>query len=283
MKRHILIPTDFSNNAYNALFYATRLFKNESCHFYLLNSFEKETSRLTSRVDIGKSEEVIDELFDKSQEQLTELMHSIVRDTEDYNHTFETVSSSKELIKEINFLIRGMSIDLVIMGTKGRTASLDVLLGSTTVRVIKRIKNAPLLVIPEETSFEPPTKMGFATGFKHPYEEFEINSLKMMANLNKTQIHILHIQEVDKISEDQKANWMHLKNSFEGLEIDTHWIQRGDSKTEVLTDFVFDNHIDMVAMIYYKYSFIKSLFRESIVKKIGLHPGIPFLMIPAST
>ncbi|WP_370003018.1 universal stress protein, partial [Winogradskyella sp.] len=34
---NILIPTDFSDNAWNAIEYAVEFFKNSSCNFYLLH------------------------------------------------------------------------------------------------------------------------------------------------------------------------------------------------------------------------------------------------------
>lgn len=38
MKR-ILIPTDFSENAWNAISYAMQLFSNQTCEFFLLNTY----------------------------------------------------------------------------------------------------------------------------------------------------------------------------------------------------------------------------------------------------
>ena len=35
----ILLPTDYSENAWNAIAYALNLFKNETCTFYLLNTY----------------------------------------------------------------------------------------------------------------------------------------------------------------------------------------------------------------------------------------------------
>ncbi|MBK5210563.1 MAG: universal stress protein, partial [Flavobacteriaceae bacterium] len=35
----ILLPTDFSENAYNAIKYAVELFENEESNFYLLNTY----------------------------------------------------------------------------------------------------------------------------------------------------------------------------------------------------------------------------------------------------
>ena len=37
--KKILLPTDFSDNAWNAIEYALKLFKDEVCTFYLLNTY----------------------------------------------------------------------------------------------------------------------------------------------------------------------------------------------------------------------------------------------------
>ncbi|HAT67935.1 MAG TPA: universal stress protein, partial [Flavobacteriaceae bacterium] len=37
--RKVLIPTDFSRNAWDAIAYAVDLFKNEPCEFYILNVY----------------------------------------------------------------------------------------------------------------------------------------------------------------------------------------------------------------------------------------------------
>ena len=37
--KKILLPTDFSENALNAIHYALHLFKDESCAFFILNTY----------------------------------------------------------------------------------------------------------------------------------------------------------------------------------------------------------------------------------------------------
>ena len=61
--KKILIPTDFSENASDAFFYAAKVFGGEKVEFIVVYSFENEASNLTSRVDIGKSEYVLDNFF----------------------------------------------------------------------------------------------------------------------------------------------------------------------------------------------------------------------------
>ncbi len=40
MQKRILVPTDFSKPAWNALVYGLNLFRNTECHFYILNVFK---------------------------------------------------------------------------------------------------------------------------------------------------------------------------------------------------------------------------------------------------
>ncbi|MGB5171273.1 MAG: universal stress protein, partial [Eudoraea sp.] len=37
--KKIILPTDFSKNAFNAICYAAELFKKEECVFYLVNTY----------------------------------------------------------------------------------------------------------------------------------------------------------------------------------------------------------------------------------------------------
>ncbi len=144
--KNILIPTDFSENAYSALYYATRLFKNEPCRFYILNTLDSEASVITGKTD--------PQLINESKEKLTEIRHTIVRDTEDYDHSFESILTTEKLLETIEKTVKEKGIDIIVMGTKGATGAKGFFVGSTTSNVIQKIKCCPVLVVPEEFNFE---------------------------------------------------------------------------------------------------------------------------------
>lgn len=73
MIQHILVPTDFSNNAYNALFHAVELMKNNECTFHLLNIYNNYTP-LKSK---SPSKELLLQLSQESDEGLQEVYHRI--------------------------------------------------------------------------------------------------------------------------------------------------------------------------------------------------------------
>ncbi len=159
MKR-ILVPTDFSDNAYDALYYATRLFKNESCQFYILNtSHDEEMHVLASMIDTSDADVQIRK---EANERLIETLHSIVRDTEDFKHTFETILSSKKLLETIEDTVKEKSIDLIVMGTKGATGAKGFFVGSNTSNIIEKIKCCPVLAVPDEFNFEDTEKATFS-------------------------------------------------------------------------------------------------------------------------
>ncbi len=277
----IIVPTDFSNNAYNALYYATRLFKDETVRFLLLNSFEEENTMSTSRIDIGKSEVIIEELFHKSYTELAEVKHSIVRDTEGMDHTFETIPTSKKLVREINFLIKKREIDMIIMGTKGATGAKGVILGSNTVRVLKKIKESPILVVPEMSDYKKPKHIAFATDLNQVYAEHHLKPIIRMALDNDATVHVLHVMEEETITVKRKDHYNELAEKMKDVKKEMHWLPLDWSKTETIMKFVEQDKIDMLAMIYYKHGFLKKMFRESVIKKIGRQPQTPYLVIPA--
>ena len=52
--KHILLPTDFSTNARNAIDYAIYLFEKEECTFYIMNAFQVSPSGLSSTINKAK-------------------------------------------------------------------------------------------------------------------------------------------------------------------------------------------------------------------------------------
>ncbi|TPN87470.1 universal stress protein [Aquimarina algicola] len=157
--KKILVPTDFSNNAYNALYYATRLFKNEKCQFYILNTYDVEVAVLAGIIEMKQGDQ---ELRKESEEKLEETYHTIIRDTEDFEHRFECISSSERLIDTIEQTVKEKKIELIVMGTKGATGAKGFLMGSNTSNIIQKIKCCPVLAVPDEFYFEDPEDVPYS-------------------------------------------------------------------------------------------------------------------------
>jgi len=276
----ILVPTDFSNNAYCAIYYATQLFAEEKCIFIIVHSFENQVTKLTSRINIVKTESVVDELYNTYEAKCDEVKHKIILDTESNLHNYKTIATSLSLSRAINKLITKEKVDFVVMGSKGSTGANDILVGSNTLAMIRKIKKAPLLVIPQELDFKPIKKIAFATGFKRAYDKNEIQPMTYLSSLCNAIIKVVHVHKKVKMTDDQLANFNQLFELLKNSKPENNSLFRETDIYDTITSYLNKEQIDLLIMIYYKHNAIVRLFREATVKDIAKYTLIPFLILP---
>jgi nucleotide-binding universal stress UspA family protein len=278
--KKILVPTDFSKNAYAALFYATKLFSDEALQITILHSFGEEVGKLTSRVDIGRSENIIEKLYRQSDEDGKQLVHKITLDSSKVKHTFEVISTPATLSKTINKLVTTEGIDLVVMGSKGRTGAEDVLVGSTTVKITKTLEGCPLLIVPREVDYVIPTNIAFATDYNDFYQLSKLRPIVRLVRQYNSNIHLVHVGSENELDSKQRQNLEQYRNDLTEYDTEFHFIPKKESISKTLHNFIDGNKMDLLALVYHKHAFLKQLFREPVVSRVGKHTHTPTLVIP---
>lgn len=167
--KQILLSTSFSEDAYCALFYASKLFEGKPFRFIILNSFEYPVYLLSSFTYKGEMEEGIRKLFKTSKAEYLMVEHKLFSDMGSAEYTFNIVATPQLLISAINELIITEKVDFVLKGSKGKTTLEKICIGSNSFNVIKKIKGAALLIIPVELEYKVLRKIAFATYFKRTY------------------------------------------------------------------------------------------------------------------
>ena len=274
MKR-ILLPSDFSDNAWSAAVYALKLYAKHECTFYFLNSYETEFSTMSNM-----SNRLLKILKDDAMKELLELKRMARIANANENHSFEIILSSENLVDAINRTIKTHNINMVVMGTKGASKVKEIFFGSNTVKVVKKIRNSPILIVPDEFNFVEPTQIGFPTDYHRLFGDKVLNPLKKISALFNSKIRILHIEEENELSDKQKLNIERLDENLSNFEHTFHWMPDYNKMTTVIQDFIEELDIDILAMVSNRHSFIEKIINEPVVKKIGFHPKIPFLVIP---
>ncbi|SKB58680.1 universal stress protein [Maribacter arcticus] len=279
--QHILATTDFSSNAYNALFYATQLLRNKACTFYILNTYEEHTPLTSKRIPTGKGDALLDQLSDESEEGLKITLHKIVLDNGNTNHMFKTISTKGDLVEAISKTVERNNVDLVVMGNKGTTAAKAIFMGSSAVETINTMKLCPLLMVPGEIDFEPVKKIAFVTDYKRSFNLKVISPLLFMASLFNASIRIFRVLESESLDETQKSNRDVLKQYLDPVDYKVEWMPNFSNKTKTINNFLKDSGIDMLTMINYEKGFLKKLVQGSLIKKVSFNLDIPFLIIPS--
>ncbi|WP_417620305.1 universal stress protein [Oceanihabitans sediminis] len=275
MRKHILVPTDFSENAWSAALYALKLYANTPCTFYFSHAFTFLNTG--TRTQVPQSQ--IDPLVEKEKEQLIEVMNRAKKESTNSDHEFDTIFSFGSLMDSIKLANKKYKIDLVVMGTKGATGAKKILLGSNAVAVINKVRRAPLLLVPSKCKYKAPKKILFPSAFTRFFGE-EIQSIKELAALHNSSIDVLHINAKETLSDIQNANLDMLKNYLEGLELNFNWRTDYKTKAYAITDFIKENNSNILTMINYEHSFIENLVKEPVIKRLGFNSKIPFMIIP---
>ncbi|MEN3322149.1 universal stress protein [Mariniflexile soesokkakense] len=272
---NILLPTDFSDNAWNAVVYALKMYEEQKCTFHFLHSTKIIVSQTTVRS--GKLSETINKAANKDLLELKELAES---SNANKNHNFQVILSSENLKDSIETAIRKCNIDLVVMGTKGATGAKEIFFGSNTVSIIKKMRLSPILIVPDEYDFVVPMQIAFATDFNRVYNHIKVSALKNLAFLHDSKIRIVHIDKEKKLSDLQQDNMEVLKNLLKQFEHSFHWMPDYSNMATEINDFIEELKIDVLVMVNYRHSFIENLIHEPVITKIGHHLKIPFLVIP---
>ena len=205
MKR-ILLPTDFSGNAWNAIAYAMNLYKGIKCRFYLLNAYQVNPIKLSTTVKQTKIRGFFAKAKNESREALQTMMENLKSSKLNPRHTFRMVSKEDSLVHAINKIVKSNSIDMIIMGTKGATGAKGVLMGSNTVKVLKNIKNCPVLIIPEEAEFTTLSQIAFATDFKRTYHTGELKPIITLTRENEAALRVMHVTLEKTLGHAQSYN-----------------------------------------------------------------------------
>lgn len=277
--KHILLPTDFSENAWNAIAYATHIFKNEVCTFYLLHTYTPiiyQTEFVMMNSSQFELSDIIRETAEKNLEKVKQKLLSTYPNTQ---HQVETILAFNTLINEIKEQVTALNIDYIVMGTKGATGATEILFGTNTVHTLNNAK-CPLIAVPKDFKVNAPTAVLFPSDYGIDFKDKHVQPITNIVKVNKSLLNVLHVSFGYELSHKN----LQRKNILETLLKDSNFKfhdVRDESLENAINVFIKKNKIDLLVLINNKKSFFENLFFRPFVNKIGLHLEIPLLVIPS--
>ncbi|MCA0932771.1 universal stress protein [Lutimonas saemankumensis] len=275
--KKILLPTDFSENSINAIEYATELFKDIPCKFYVLNVFKipylaNEELMEHNATQLAALEE---EMYDHSIEEMNRLLEKI---PENPKHNYETISDYNLFSLAVHQVVSEKEIELIIMGTKGATGAKEIFIGSNTSDVIMR-NACNVIAIPENHSFKFPKEIVFPTDFMIRYSPEDLEPLLDLANKFESSVRVVHFSESDILEEDQIENKRVLDSFLKNVNHQYYTLSNDDFE-EGINCFVQSRaNIDLIMIIGRHYGFFERLFLKPKVRTLSFHTKVPLFVV----
>ena len=278
MKR-ILLPTDFSENAYNAISYAVQLYKDVRCTFFILNTYTPASISAGSMMDSSSALSLQEVEKNASKQKLTTLQEKVEAAFHNANHTFTSLSSFNLLVPEMKEVVTENDIDLIIMGTKGATGAKEIFLGTNTMYAIKKMK-CPVLAVPSGFQYETPKEILFPTDYKLNKQNKYLPLVKEICNEHNSRLHILNAYYNTPLSDKQE----HTKEFLDSLFIENvhlFHITEGQDLIDTIESFERKHKINFLVMIHNKHTLFENLLFKPVINQMVFHTDVPFLVIPS--
>ena len=160
--KKILVPTDFSEQAENALKVAAQVARNHNCEIYLLHMLELPLDLINPADNDSTSNDLPESIFfmKLAHQKFNNIMK---KDYLDGVKVHETVEFH-EAFDGIMEISNKHDCDLIIMGSSGSKGAKDLFIGSNTEKVVRH-SNIPVLVL------------------KNKFENFQVNNVMYATNL----------------------------------------------------------------------------------------------------
>tara|TARA_R110000868_G_scaffold136879_1_gene350054 strand:+ start:30982 stop:31821 length:840 start_codon:yes stop_codon:yes gene_type:complete len=275
--KKILLPTDFSDNSFEAIGYALRLFKNINCRFFLMHTYIPPVYNAEYLVGSPGLIGLGDVMQETSRTQLEKLKNRLQKEYNNPKHSFEVHTAFNTLLNEVMETVESEGIDLVVMGTKGATGAEEILFGTNTVHIIKKAI-CPVLVVPPNFEYENPLEILFPTDFDIAYNKKILAPLLDIADEHGSQINVLHVSTGYELTENQEKQKDGLEKILE-KRAQFHDVSSNEI-INAINAFQAKEKINLLVMVQNKHTFFERLFIEPVIKKIGFHVTIPFMVIP---
>ena len=279
MKRKILLPTDFSKNAWHAITFASELYKKDHCDFCILNVFSATGNVIDSLINMEPGSEIYETAKLDSENGLAKVLDMLAfMDYKNSKHQFKPISTFNSVVEAIKNIVEEKDIEMIVMGTKGHTGSRTKVFGSVAVNVMEKIRNCPVIVVPKTAKLELPKEIVFPTSYKTHLKRRELNYLIDLAKKCDASIKVLHIATEKQLSEKQLNNKKLLEEYFEDISYSLHTLTHIDIPTAI-NCFVESRESDMIAFINKKHMFFGSMLTHPLIKEIGYDSKVPLLVM----
>ncbi|MBK6344132.1 MAG: universal stress protein [Flavobacteriales bacterium] len=282
--KKILVPTDFSAPASNALEAAVQLAKKHGASMHLLHAVDVPSTwqdgQFSTAMLATKPTKVQHDLYPEARERVGAARQQLEATTMALQkrgvksaYTLAPNAAWKEVVDATSKL----SADLVVMGTHGAGALKEAFLGSHAQRVIRHC-NAPVLTIRHKWAGRAERVALLADPMEKGTEK-HLNRLMAMLEGPRTRFHLVRVNTPGRF-QDTRTSFAQLEALAKKLTsaVNLHVVDHF-SPHEGGIDFAVGESMDMIALITHGRTGANSFLNPSIAETIANQSPLPTLTL----
>ncbi|MFT6167722.1 MAG: nucleotide-binding universal stress UspA family protein [Vicingaceae bacterium] len=270
----ILFPTDFSNNAKHAFQFAKMMAIAQRAQLILLHVYELPIVAPSN--DFTTREQTMTAIDHDLRNAAHQHMKQYTNELDGTQEKYAVLIEEGNTATVISDFCSQEHINLVVMGTKGKTNNRDFIIGSITEKLIKKTQ-IPVLAIPELAEIRSFKKVVFATDLLYNSSD-ELKKVIDFTKLNNSSLTFLHIQTDSKNENNELVNLKEIiaQNKEHDLTFKTII---ADTVAHGIESHLKENETDLLVLSNHTKSLFEKLFHRSISKQILLHSKVPLLIL----
>lgn len=271
MTKTLLVPTDFSENAFFASLYACKLAQKRGYNLELFHCYTTSTvfNEEMDDIPVLKADVMIVEWRDKLLAQFPDLL-------------IETTCVTGLLSEVLPERTQQDKYSLIVMGTTGRGKGKPVAWGSNTNNIIYK-SSIPVLAIPNLYDKFTLDKVAMLTNFKAEELETLTDYIETVGNIPRLDIiHVARDMDDTKKVNDLMSSWsfnIEQTNGVQAVNTVTSAIDKEneelDTVPEGIQQIITQNDYDIILVSKTRKSFFERLFRKSVSRQIILNLDRP--------
>ena len=268
----ILVPTDFSKCANNAMMYA-------------LEIAQRTGRSITVLYVVYPNEGVDNNMYDAFfvdnyvQERLNGMKKWVKKFTTSPHLKDVQVNLDCRIgfpVSTICQTAAELGASLIVMGTTGASGLRGILLGSVASGVIGGSK-IPVFVIPPKAVFRTSARFAFATDFKIPVSQDSLQVMREMLNLQHTGLNVVHVLNGKDKQPNHRAEEA-LSQRLGPVPHDFHYLH-DENVVRAINNFLESTECNGLVAVAHEHSMLHKLFVKSVSRSLAHHAKVPILVL----
>jgi len=259
--KQILVATDFSNSAANAMEYAMALaetLKMEVCAIHAILPTEGVDNNMYNAF-------FIKDYYENKRQALKEWVATYTNKDEYKGIQVSTLCEVGLVKTVISKYIAEHHVELLVMGITGATGIAGIV-GSNASTLVSIVK-IPSLIIPLESKFSKTPVITLATDYETRLSADDVNALnEMVLAFGSDKMQVLYVGEKSEIKHLETGE-SKLQELIKHAELDFNYVSEGNTLNGIM-DFIESHGTDILCLVKHHHNIVYRLFNRSTVNQV---------------